>query len=161
VIGGGDWAEDRLVPDIMKAFEDGHPVSIRNPNSIRPWQHVLEPLSGYLILTQKLWSDPVSYAQGWNFGPRDEDAKSVEWIVKSLAQQWGDGVSWSVDEGMQPHEAGYLKLDISKSAALLGWKPRWSLGVALEKIVEWGAQVRAKAKPASVCLDQILMYTKS
>jgi CDP-glucose 4,6-dehydratase len=161
VIGGGDWAEDRLVPDILRAFEVGNPVTIRSPNSIRPWQHVLEPLSGYLILTQKLWRDPVSYAQGWNFGPRDEDVKSVEWIVKSLAQQWGDGASWSVDEGKQPHEAGYLKLDISKSTTLLGWKPRWSLGVALEKIVEWGAQVRAKVKPASVCLDQIQMYTKS
>jgi CDP-glucose 4,6-dehydratase len=161
VIGGGDWAEDRLVPDILRAFEVGNPVIIRNPNSIRPWQHVLEPLSGYLILTQKLWSNPGFYAQGWNFGPRDEDAKSVEWIVKSLAKQWGKGASWSVDTGEHLHEAGYLKLDISKATALLGWSPRWSLDVALEKIVEWSAQFRAKAKPASVCLDQIQMYTKS
>jgi CDP-glucose 4,6-dehydratase len=161
VIGGGDWAEDRLVPDILRAFEVGNPAIIRNPNAIRPWQHVLEPLSGYLILAEKLWSDPASYAQGWNFGPRDEDAKSVEWIVKSLAKQWGESASWTVDTGDHPHEAGYLKLDISKAAALLGWSPRWSLGMALEKIVEWDTQVRAKAKPASVCLDQILMYSKS
>ena len=161
VIGGGDWAEDRLVPDILRAFEENKPAIIRNPHSIRPWQHVLEPLSGYLVLAQKLWSNPASYAQAWNFGPRDEDAKSVEWIVKSLAKQWGEGASWRVDAGAHPHEAGYLKLDISKAATLLGWTPRWTLGIALEKIVEWRSRVRAKFKPSSICLDQILSYTKS
>jgi CDP-glucose 4,6-dehydratase len=161
VIGGGDWAQDRLVPDTLRAFEGGIPVIIRNPNAIRPWQHVLEPLSGYLILAQKLWSDPITYAQGWNFGPRDEDSKSVEWIVRNLADKWGGSATWSVEDGKHPHEAGYLKLDISKASALLGWEPRWSLGTSLEKIVEWDTQVRAKIRPASVCLDQILMYTKS
>lgn len=161
VIGGGDWAEDRLVPDILRAFEVGNPVIIRNPNSIRPWQYVLEPLSGYLILAQKLWSNPASYAQGWNFGPRDEDAKSVEWIVRNLADRWEGSAAWSVDAGEHPHEAGFLKLDISKASALLGWEPRWSLDIALQKIVDWGASVRAKDKPALACLEQIQSYVSS
>ena len=161
VIGGGDWAEDRLIPDILRAFEAKEPVIIRNPNSIRPWQHVLEPLSGYLTLAQKLWSNPILYAQGWNFGPRDEDAKPVEWIVKNLAQSWGNGASWNIDQLENPHEAGYLKLDISKAASMLGWSPRWSLGAALEKIVDWSTEVRNKNNAATVCLSQISEYAAS
>ncbi|RYY17500.1 MAG: CDP-glucose 4,6-dehydratase [Alphaproteobacteria bacterium] len=124
VIGGGDWAVDRLIPDILRAVVAGEPVVIRNPHSIRPWQHVLEPLSGYLVLAQSLWTDPTGAAEGWNFGPRDEDARPVQWIVEQLCELWGDGASWVRDERLQPHEANYLKLDISKARARLGWEPR-------------------------------------
>ena len=161
VIGGGDWAEDRLVPDILRAFEANEPVIIRNPNSIRPWQHVLEPLSGCLILAQRLWDDPFSYSEGWNFGPRDDDAKPVEWIVKTLVEQWGAGASWKIDAGEHLHEAGYLKLDISKAASMLGWSPKWSLEIALEKIVDWSSEVRNKKNVATICLSQIREYETS
>ena len=137
VIGGGDWATDRLIPDILRAVEEGEPVMIRNPLAIRPWQHVLEPLSGYLVLCQALWDDPAAAAQAWNFGPRDDDARPVQWIVERMCQLWGDGADWIRDESVQPHEANYLKLDISKARAGLGWQPRWSLGEALESIVAW------------------------
>lgn len=138
VIGGGDWAGDRLVPDILRAFEAHQPVVIRSPKSTRPWQHVLEPLSGYMTLAERLWSDPKQYAEGWNFGPRDEDAKPVDWIVAALADLWGDDASWRVEASdRNPHEANYLKLDISKSRHKLSWEPRWSLQTALDKIVCW------------------------
>ena len=161
VIGGGDWSEDRLVPDILRAFENGQPVTIRNPQSTRPWQHVLEPLSGYLVLAQKLWSDPAVYTGGWNFGPRDDDAMPVEWIVKNLAKLWGNGAKWEIDTGANPHEAGYLKLDISKASSLLDWSPKWSLEVALEKIVQWDSQVRATQDAGEVSLEQINSYAQA
>lgn len=149
VIGGGDWAEDRLIPDILRAFDEGVPVRIRNPLSTRPWQHVLEPLSGYLRLVEALWEDGKGAAEGWNFGPRDEDAKPVGAIVEHMAKLWGEAARWEVDAGTHPHEARYLKLDISKARARLGWEPRWSLQEALERIVAWhkawrdGGDVRA------------------
>src|SRR3989338_1634336 len=105
VIGGGDWAEDRLIPDIMRAIIQRKPVLIRNPHAIRPWQHVLEPLSGYLLLAQKLWEDGAAYGEGWNFGPNDEDAKQVLWIVECLTRIWGESASWALDGGDHPHEA--------------------------------------------------------
>ncbi|MDH4276236.1 MAG: CDP-glucose 4,6-dehydratase, partial [Gammaproteobacteria bacterium] len=116
VIGGGDWAEDRLIPDILRAFEMRKPVNIRNPSAIRPWQHVLEPLSGYLMLAQHLCSDEgQKYAQAWNFGPNEDDVKPVQWIVEQLANNWGNGATWQMDNALHPHEAHYLKLDISKA----------------------------------------------
>lgn len=136
VIGGGDWATDRLIPDILRAVEQGEPVQIRNPLAIRPWQHVLEPLSGYLVLAQALWNDPTA-AEAWNFGPRDEDARPVQWIVEHMCAAWGHGARWIRDESVQPHEARYLKLDISKAQARLRWHPRWTLAEALERIVAW------------------------
>ena len=136
VIGGGDWATDRLIPDILRAVADGDPVLIRNPLATRPWQHVLEPVSGYLVLCQALWSDPAA-AEAWNFGPRDEDAQPVQWIVERMCARWGDGADWTHDESVQPHEANYLKLDISKARFGLGWQPRWSLSEALDRIVAW------------------------
>lgn len=136
VIGGGDWARDRLIPDIMKAIQQNQPVLIRNPNAIRPWQHVLEPISGYLCLAEKLWTS-TDYAEGWNFGPNDEDAKPVGWIVDYLTKLWGNGASWVLDEGSHPHEANYLKLDCSKVKSRLGWSPKLSLPIALEWIVEF------------------------
>jgi CDP-glucose 4,6-dehydratase len=137
VIGGGDWAADRLVPDILRAISENRPVVIRNPHAIRPWQHVLEPLSGYLQLAQKLYEGGAAYAEGWNFGPNDEDAKPVQWIVERLTQQWGDGASWKLDQAEHPHEAHYLKLDCSKAKMRLDWQPRWSLAQALENIIVW------------------------
>lgn len=137
VIGGGDWAADRLIPDILRAIADGGNVLIRNPLAIRPWQHVLEPVSGYLVLCQALWNDPQTAADAWNFGPRDDDARPVQWIVERMCAAWGDDAGWTHDDSVQPHEARYLKLDISKARASLGWGPRWSLGETLEGIVAW------------------------
>jgi CDP-glucose 4,6-dehydratase len=137
VIGGGDWAKDRLIPDMAKAFVEGRPVVIRNPNSIRPWQLVLEPLAGYLALAEQLVEKGQPFAEGWNFGPWEEDARPVGWIVQRLVESWGEGAKWDLAQGEQPHEAYYLKLDTSKARARLGWKPRTDLGTALEWIVEW------------------------
>ncbi len=158
VIGGGDWAEDRLIPDILRAFEKNQPVVIRNPHSTRPWQHVLVPLSGYLTRAEKLWHEPADYAEGWNFGPKVEDAKPVGWIVKAMANKWGSGASWLIDEGEHPHEANYLKLDCSKASAQLGWMPRWSLNHALALIVNWHQMYQQGADTHRVCLDQINSY---
>lgn len=137
VIGGGDWAKDRLVPDILKAFSEKLPVVVRNPLATRPWQHVLEPLSGYLVLAQALYQSGQPFAEGWNFGPRDEDARPVEWILNNLITHWGPDAHWQLDENPQPHEAKYLKLDISKAKARLNWSPTWKLEYTLEKIVAW------------------------
>lgn len=137
VIGGGDWAADRLIPDMVRAVAEGLPVVIRNPHAIRPWQYVLEPLSGYLLLAQRLYEDGVAYAEGWNFGPSEDDAKPVQWIVEQLTGMWGEGASWTLDKTEHPHEAHYLKLDCSKARMRLGWQPRWTLTRALEDIVSW------------------------
>jgi len=137
VIGGGDWAMDRLIPDIMRAIQAGNPVQIRNPHAIRPWQHVLEPLSGYLLLAEKLYSEGMGFAEGWNFGANDEDAQPVEWIVERLTSHWGEAASWELDKSPQPHEAQYLKLDCSKAKSRLGWTPRLSLDQCLINITTW------------------------
>lgn len=137
VIGGGDWAADRLVPDFIRAMAAGEELCIRSPNAIRPWQHVLEPLSGYIALAEKLLEEGARFASGWNFGPVDQDAQPVSWLVDRLVQRWGDGASWRLDKEPQLHEANYLKLDISKARARLGWAPRWSLDETLSHIVDW------------------------
>lgn len=161
VIGGGDWAADRLVPDILRAFERREPVLIRNPNSTRPWQHVLEPLAGYLNLAEHLWNEGQAFAEGWNFGPQDDDARSVQWIVDRMAQAWGQGAGWRIDAGEHPHEAHYLKLDISKARHRLDWRPRWSLETALANITKWHQAWLAKEDMRAVCLEQIRQYTNS
>ena len=158
VIGGGDWAHDRLIPDILAAFEAGRPVTIRNPNSVRPWQHVLEPLRGYLTLAEKLVAYGPEYAEGWNFGPSDEDVRSVGWIVEELASLWGQGASWQQDEGEHPHEATYLKLDISKARGRLNWHPSLRLANALQMITEWNRQRLAAADVRQLTLNQIRHY---
>ncbi len=158
VIGGGDWAEDRLIPDIMRAIIQGKPVHIRNPHAIRPWQHVLEPLAGYLQLAQKLREDGPAYGEGWNFGPNDEDAKPVLWIVEHLTKKWGEGASWVQDGGDHPHEAHYLKLDCSKAKARLDWKPRWNIDGALSAIVDWHHAHNAGKDMREVTLQQIATY---
>ena len=137
VIGGGDWAADRLIPDMIKAFTANQPVTIRNPKSIRPWQLVLEPLTGYLTLAEQLFEKGQAVAQPFNFGPRESDARPVEWIVHQLTRQWGEQARWELAGTEQPHEAYYLKLDASKAAAMLGWSPRTNLATALKWIVDW------------------------
>jgi len=137
VIGGGDWAENRLIPDVLKAFIEKRPVMIRYPQAVRPWQHVLEPLHGYLTLAEKLWQEGTEFAEGWNFGPEERDTKTVGWIVEQLAQLWGENASWHIDFATHLHEANYLKLDCSKAKARLNWFPQMSLETAFKWIVEW------------------------
>jgi len=137
VIGGGDWSPDRLLPDLVRGFLSGEPVKIRRPHSIRPWQHVLEPLHGYILLAEKLLTaDPV-YARAYNFGPSDDDARPVSWIADRMTRTWGAGASWILDEDPSPHEAGYLKLDASRAKADLAWTPQLPLGEALDWLVLW------------------------
>lgn len=158
VIGGGDWAKDRLIPDILAAFEKGQPVIIRNPHAIRPWQHVLEPLRGYLTLAEKLFDDGPAFSEAWNFGPTSEDARPVEWIVRQLAHQWAGEATWQIDGADHPHEASYLKLDISKAAHKLGWHPSVDLNGALGLIVDWNQQKLAGADLRKVTQAQIDTY---
>ncbi len=160
VIGGGDWAQNRIIPDILQAIQAGKQLVIRCPKAIRPWQHVLEPLSGYLMLAEKLYLDGTSYAESWNFGPNQDDAKTVEWLIEHFMQSWGEeGASWRLDESPQPHEANYLKLDCSKALAKLGWCPKWTLGYALENIVAWHKAAAQHADMSAVCFQQIIDYT--
>ena len=161
VIGGGDWSEDRLIPDMLKAFGKGEPVVIRNPGAVRPWQHVLEPLSGYLVLAQRLWHDGAAFAEGWNFGPRDADAWPVQRVVEHLAARWGRDARWQLDGGVHPHEASFLKLDIAKADARLGWTPRWHLDTALARVVDWQRAWRDGADARTLCLEQISDYTRA
>lgn len=158
VIGGGDWSQDRLIPDILTAFVHNKPVRIRNPHSIRPWQHVLEPLRGYLTLSERLTNDGPAFAEGWNFGPNDEDAKPVSWIVKQLANYWGPTARWVEDVGEYPHEAAYLKLDISKARNRLDWLPTLRLSQALKLVVDWVQQHKQGSDPRQLTLQQIACY---
>jgi len=137
VIGGGDWAAERLVPDMLKAFDAGVPAIIRSPSAIRPWQHVLEPLSGYLLVAQKMFEGQGLFSESWNFGPSDVDARPVEYIVNKLVSLWGEAAEWELDACLGEHEAHYLKLDCSKVSAQLGWQPVWGLDTTLGKIVDW------------------------
>jgi CDP-glucose 4,6-dehydratase len=159
VIGGGDWADDRLIPDILKAFEKSESVVIRNPISTRPWQHVLEPLSGYLVLAQELFENGKEYAEGWNFGPKDEDCQPVNWILDKMVSNWGEGASWELDKNNNPHEAGFLKLDCSKAANRLKWQPKWSLQQTLKLIIEWHQVYVNKGDVKEQCLTEIKKYS--
>lgn len=158
VIGGGDWALDRLLPDVLRALQENQTVLIRNPHATRPWQHVLEPLSGYLVLAERLYNQGQTYAEGWNFGPQDEDARPVQWVVEHLCESWGDGATWSLQPGNHPHEASFLKLDISKARQRLQWAPRWSLETALTCITEWHRAWLQGQDMQAVCLQQISQY---
>lgn len=158
VIGGGDWAQDRLIPDILTAFEQGKQVDIRNPHAVRPWQHVLEPLRGYLTLAERLFEHGPDYGEGWNFGPNDEDAKPVGWIVEQMAALWGVDAQWQLDTGTHPHEAHYLKLDISKARSRLDWHPALRLNEALKLIIDWSRQRQAGADMRALTLAQIQAY---
>jgi CDP-glucose 4,6-dehydratase len=159
VIGGGDWAEDRLIPDFLRAMDAGVTLKIRSPQSTRPWQHVLEPLSGYLALAEQLHAQGVQFAEGWNFGPNDEDAQPVRWIIERMAEMRQD-VKWQCDEALQPHEANYLKLDSSKAKAKLGWQARWRLQTGLQKTLEWHQAWRNGEDMRAVTLKQIAHYQR-
>jgi CDP-glucose 4,6-dehydratase len=160
VIGGGDWSNDRLIPDILRAFEKSEPVVIRNPLSTRPWQHVLEPISGYLVLAENLYNKGDEFAEGWNFGPKEEGCKSVHWILETMIKQWGDGANWELDKNNNPHEAGFLKLDCSKAANRLKWQPKWELAESLALIVDWHLDWNAGVNMKIKCLQEIVNYSK-
>ena len=160
VIGGGDWADDRLIPDFIRAISRGEEVKIRSPYAIRPWQHVLEPLIGYLMLAEKLFHHGTAFAEAWNFGPDDKDAKNVEWIVKRICALWGNGASYAIDTHPQPHEANYLKLDCSKAKAELGWEPCWDIETTLKSIVEWNKAFLSNENVRTVTENQIEQYIK-
>lgn len=159
VIGGGDWADCRLIPDILKAFENSKSVVVRNPLSTRPWQHVLEPLSGYLVLAENLYTNGQEYAGAWNFGPKDEDCKPVNWILERMLATWGPGAAWALDQNNNPHEAGFLKLDCSKAKQKLHWEPKWNLEYTLKLIVNWHKAWINKEDLKKECLKEIDLYT--
>jgi CDP-glucose 4,6-dehydratase len=158
VIGGGDWASDRLIPDFIRAILNRKVIIIRNPDSIRPWQHVLEPLSGYLMLSEQLYNNGISFAESWNFGPNDEDAKSVRWIVEKLCEMYGNGATYELDKNAHHHEATYLKLDCSKAKEKLRWHPRWNLNKALESIIYFAEAYKRKDDLRALCMSQIEEY---
>jgi len=164
VIGGGDWGSDRLLPDCFRSLLSGRKIVIRNPLATRPWQHVLEPLSGYLLLTKGLYEKGQPYAGAWNFGPFDEDSKPVEWLVHRICEKWEGSSSYEVAPDNQLHEAHYLRLDCSKARAVLGWHPRWRLETALNKAVAWyTAYMRdiGSENLRNICLQQIEEYARS
>ncbi|WP_206670813.1 CDP-glucose 4,6-dehydratase [Cyclobacterium xiamenense] len=158
VIGGGDWAKDRLIPDILSAFEKNRPVVIRNPMATRPWQHVLEPLSGYLILAEELYVRGSEVAEAWNFGPDEDDCKPVSWVLDQMIRFWGDGASWCYDDEPNPHEAVFLKLDCSKAKHYLKWEPRWRVDEALKRTVSWYQVFMRKGNVRKLTLNEIEDY---
>jgi CDP-glucose 4,6-dehydratase len=161
VIGGGDWSEDRLIPDLIRALEKKQAMVVRNPLAVRPWQHVLEPLGGYLILAQALYEQGVTYASAWNFGPYDMDNRSVKDVIDLLLSGWKKSLVLENNTSQQPHEASILKLDCSKAHAHLGWTPKWRLEYAIQKIIEWQKAFKAQENMRAVCLSQINQYMDS
>ena len=159
VIGGGDWAVDRLIPDLVRAGVAGKPLVLRNPKSTRPWQHVLEPLCGYLMLAQRLCVEPERFAGAWNFGPMDEDARTVEEVVALAAHRWGDDLRWSVDTGAHPHETRMLKLDSTK-ALDAGWRPVLRVEKAVDWTIEWYRAWRDRQDVKALAHEQIERYDR-
>ncbi len=160
-IGGGDWSANRLIPDAIRAFVDKRPLQVRHPAAIRPWQHVLEPLAGYLMLAEQLVQQGASFADAWNFGPSDENAPSVEQLLDALGSLWGDGTTWEHDRNAHPHEAQQLRLDASKAISMLHWQPRWSLGSALRMTVAWHHAHLRGEDMAAVSSLQINRYCRA
>ena len=161
VIGGGDWAQDRLLPDCVRALLTEETIQLRYPDAVRPWQHVLEPLAGYLRLAECLCQDPHSYAGAWNFGPTEEDARPVRWIVDRVCKGWKGSKGFSVLEHAQPHEAAQLRLESSKARAKLGWRPTWSLERAIDSIIDWFSAYQAGCDMKLITLGQIEDFTAS
>jgi CDP-glucose 4,6-dehydratase len=162
VIGGGDWSLDRLIPDLVRGFLAGEPVRIRRPHAIRPWQHVMEPLHGYISLAEQLLApapeQAARFATAYNFGPADDDAREVAWIAEKMTAFWGDGATWVLDPDPGVHEAGYLKLDASRARADLGWTPHLRLETALEWLVQWYRAWQSGADMHAFTLAQIHAY---
>jgi CDP-glucose 4,6-dehydratase len=158
VIGGGDWAEDRLIPDFVRSIQNNQKILIRSPKAIRPWQHVLEPLSGYLVLAEALYTNGTEFAQAWNFGPNEDDVKNVEWIVNTICEKWGNGAAFAIDPNPQPHEATYLKLDCSKAKTMLNWHPRWDINKTIQSIIEFNKAFQNKENILELCMKQIENY---
>lgn len=158
VIGGGDWSKDRLIPDAIAALMKGRTLIVRNPKAIRPWQHVLEPLSGYLVLTQMLYKNGSIFNGGWNFGPSENDSRTVEEVIELLISSWGGASSWRLDPNVQPHEANFLKLDCSKAAIKLGWKSKSNLENVVQGIVEWHKLHHSGISAYELCKNQIQSY---
>lgn len=161
VIGGGDWAPERLVPDAIRAWSQGSPVLVRNPGAIRPWQHVLEPLAGYLSLAQRLWEKPEEKVHAWNFGPPISDCVSVEQLLSAAASHWGSGARIDIRMESAFHESRVLRLDASKAAGELGCRPRWNTGQAIERSVAWYRQQRAGQAPQGLCDADIAAWESS
>jgi len=161
VIGGGDWAEDRLIPDIIRALLAGQPVQIRNPHAVRPWQHVLDPLAGYILLAERLFCGGSAFASAWNFGPSLQDARPVSWIVERILSQWEGNAGWIAQEGNHPHEAKYLKLDCAKAFGELGWHPRWRLDEAIDSLVEWYRAKQESKNMNELTIRQIDAYSRA
>ena len=161
VIGGGDWAVDRLIPDCLRSFSKNEPVVLRNPGAVRPWQYVLEPLCGYLLLAEELYQKKNVWAEAWNFGPDDPDCHTVEDVVAHLAVLWGGAAQYRADTIEYPHEAGILRLDCAKAKTKLGWYPRWHLKKALETTIAWHKAWLKGQNMRKVCLANIEAYEKS
>lgn len=157
VIGGGDWASDRLIPDVFRAVESSRVLKVRSPGSVRPWQHVLEPLSGYLLLAEHLVCDGAEFSGAWNFGPEQRDAKTVAWILDYLCQRLPNA-GWELDALSKLHEANVLRLDSTKSREYLNWRPRWDLETALDKTIEWYVGQRAAESTCKLSIEQIREY---
>lgn len=158
VIGGGDWSEDRLLPDVFRSLIFGEKLEIRNPHSIRPWQHTLEPLSGYMRLAEKLHAGEKAFAESWNFGPSEEDSKPVGWILEEIKRVWNEPVNWEIAEGFQPHEARLLKLDSAKAKSELKWMPKLTLIEAVNLTAEWYLGFKDKKNLAELTRKQINFY---
>ncbi len=157
-IGGGDWSEDRLVPDLLHAFARQALLQVRYPMAIRPWQHVLEPLCGYLLLAEQLYRSPDAYAEAWNFGPRDGEGCSAAELLDMFVRRWGDGARWQAQSCEPLHEAGVLKLDSTKAMTRLAWQPRWSVDEAVQQVVDWHRAWMQGRDMQAVCLAQIRAY---
>ncbi len=161
VIGGGDWSEDRLVPDLVRGFSEGTLVNIRRPEALRPWQHVLDALAGYLLLAEQLFVDDTGRSAAWNFGPHEQDVRSVRWVADRMVSLWGGSAAWKDDSSSQaPHEANLLKLDSSRARTLLGWQPKWGIDRALSETIAWYAQAAAGLNMRETTLRQIEEYCK-
>lgn len=159
VIGGGDWAVDRLIPDFIRSFSKHEAVKIRNPHAIRPWQHVMEPLSGYLKLAEKLYTHGHEYSSAWNFGPYEEDARNVSYIADKLVELWGGDSQWQLDGDCHPHEAKYLKLKINKAVKHLGWTPKFNIDETLKFTCDWYQNFyKNKSNAYTVTIEQISAY---
>lgn len=161
VIGGGDWAQDRLIPDIIRGCIDKHPIAIRYPNALRPWQHVLEPLSGYLLLMQRLYESYYEYAESWNFGPDEDDIKPVSFIADCIINFWDNSIRWVTDENQHPHEAACLRLECAKAKSKLKWQPRWNLERGLKETVRWYQAYQAEKNMRDITLNQIKNFIES